>query len=226
MGTSAINQALFFTRNALRSIDADAVEQYNIPSIVLMENAARSAATIILESTDAAVQNNIVILCGRGNNGGDGYGVARHLANAGCHVSILQLGEPRGEDAKVNASICAAMHISQTSWIKGSHNDTFLYIDAIFGTGLDRTVTGDYADAIHACNEHSAPCISLDIPSGLDCDSGLPLGCCIEATMTISFVGMKLGFQNESAERVLGEVVIADIGCPQALLQKYGSTTT
>lgn len=226
MGTSAINQALFFTRNALRSIDADAVEQYNIPSIVLMENAARSAATIILESTDAAVQNNIVILCGRGNNGGDGYGVARHLANAGCHVSILQLGEPRGEDAKVNASICAAMHISQTSWIKDAHNDTSLFIDAIFGTGLDRTVTGDYADAIHACNEHSAPCISLDIPSGLDCDSGLPLGCCIEATMTISFVGMKLGFQNESAERVLGEVVIADIGCPQALLHKYGSTTT
>lgn len=191
-----------------------------------MENAAKGAATVILDSTDLEVQSTIVVLCGRGNNGGDGYGVARHLSNAGCQVSILQLGQPEGEDAKVNASICSAMHISQTPWTKRAIKESTLFIDAIFGTGLDRTVTGDYADAIHACNEHPAPCISLDIPSGMDCDTGNSLGCCIEAAMTISFVGMKQGFQNESAEKVLGKVVITDIGCPQSLLQKYGSTTT
>lgn len=226
MCTWSINQSPVFSQEALHSIDTDATEQYNIPSIVLMENAAKGAATIILDSTDAQVQNKIVILCGLGNNGGDGYGVARHLANAGCNISILQLGEPTSKDAKINASICSAMHIFQAPWAEDACNNATLFIDAIFGTGLDRTVTGKYADAIHVCNAHLSPCISLDIPSGMDCNSGLPLGCCIEAAMTISFVGMKLGFLEESAQHALGEVVIADIGCPQALLQKYSSSTT
>ena len=226
MCTWSINQSSVFSREALQSIDADATEQYNISSIVLMENAAKGAANIILDSTDSQVQSKIVILCGLGNNGGDGYGVARHLANVGCNISILQLGNPISKDAKINASICTAMQISQAPWAEDECNDATLFIDAIFGTGLDRTVTGKYADAIHVCNAHRSPCISLDIPSGMDCDSGLPLGCCIEAAMTISFVGMKRGFLEESAKHVLGKVVITDIGCPRALLQKYSSSTT
>ena len=226
MPDSSINQTLFFSRDALRAIDADATKIFNIPSLILMENAAIGATTIILESTNAELRENILVLCGCGNNGGDGYGVARHLVNAGCTVTLLQCGEPRSEDAKTNASICSAMEIPQFQWNEFDCTNATLFIDALFGTGLDRTVTGVFEKAIEATNAHSAPCVSLDIPSGMDCDTGLPLGCCFQASMTISFVGMKLAFQNESAESAVGKIVITDIGCPQSLLQTYGSVGT
>ncbi len=197
-----------------------------MPSIVLMENAAMGATDCILNSTEVEIRDNIVLVCGCGNNGGDGYAVARHLANANCTVSILQIGEPQSSDAKTNATICDAMNIPMLPWSKEAHSNATLCIDAIFGTGLDRTIKGAYMDAIHACNEHIAPCISLDIPSGMDCDTGEPLGCCVNAWMTISFVGMKLGFSADSAKKHLGKIVIAEIGCPQVLLQKYGNGTS
>ena len=191
-----------------------------------MENAARGAAEIILNSIKDEMKINIVILCGSGNNGGDGYAVARHLINGGCNVSILQLGEPKSIDARTNATICDAMGISIMPWSQDACHDSMLFIDAIFGTGLDRTVEGIYEKAINSCNALPIPCISLDIPSGMDCDTGHALGCCIESWITISFVGMKLGFLCASADKYLGKVVITNIGCPQVLLQKYGNTPT
>jgi len=216
----------FFSREALRAIDHDAVEQYNIPSIVLMENAARNATEFILNSIDHELRENIVVLCGGGNNGGDGYAVSRHLTNSNCNVHIVQLTEPCSSDAVVNASICRAMGIPTSPWNKDICCEALVLIDAMFGTGIDRPVQGVYEDAINTCNLCSSPCISLDIPSGLDCNSGKPLGSCIEATLTISFVGMKQGFMNESAKKFLGDVLIADIGCPITLLEKYGNSPT
>ena len=218
MNNNRNNCDVLYSREQLEKIDQDATQKFGIPSIVLMENAARNAAAIILDSTDAKIRNTTVLLCGRGNNGGDGYGVARHLVNASCNVHILQLGEPNTNDAKTNASICAAMKISISAWNEERYSKASLCIDAIFGIGIDRTVEGRYADAIKGCNENETPCISLDIPSGLDCNTGVPLGCCIHSIQTITFVGKKLGFQNETAKQYLGKVVIADIGCPQSLL--------
>ena len=226
MNRFTFNQDLFYSREALRSIDVDATELFNIPSIVLMENAAKNASNIIREQVDTEVQKEIVILCGRGNNGGDGYGVARHLAIASCNVTILQLGKPTSQDARIQASICHAMNIPISPWSIDGCSDASMFIDAIFGTGIDRTVTGQFLESIQACNAHFSPCISLDIPSGMDCDTGMPHGCCIDALMTISFVGMKLGFGVESAQRFLGNVMITGIGCPNTLLTKYGKTTT
>ena len=114
------------------------------------------------------------------------------------------------------------MGIPTFPWNKEICCDALVIVDAIFGTGVDRTVEGVYEDAIKTCNLCTSPCISLDIPSGMDCNSGLPLGCCIKATLTISFVGMKKGFLNNSARMNLGDVVVADIGCPNELLEKYG----
>ncbi len=191
-----------------------------------MENAAKGSADIVLESVPHKVLEKITILCGRGNNGGDGYGVARHLTNKGCFVRLLQLGNPQTEDSITNASICEEMNIPCTSWDENICEDSSLIIDAIFGTGLDRVVEGVYAEAITAVNKLDAPCISLDIPSGLHCDTGVPLGCCIQAFMTLSFVGMKLGFSHDVAKDYLGEVEIVDIGCPINLLREYGSDTS
>ena len=226
MNVFPFNQTHYFSRNALRAIDSDAIEKFGIPSIVLMENAAKGAANIILDSTESNGIEKISIMCGRGNNGGDGYAVARHLANAGGSVYIVQLGEPNSKDAITNASICEEMNIPSTAWTEKTDSNATLIIDAIFGTGLNRTVEGIYADAIHACNAQHAPCVALDIPSGLDCDTGKPLGCCVHATMTISFVGMKQGFLQEGAKKFLGKVVTTDIGCPMTLLHTYGSAIT
>jgi NAD(P)H-hydrate epimerase len=223
---SSINQTLLFSRESLREIDSCSVNQYNIPSIVLMENAARGASDIIIDSIKDDMKNNIVILCGSGNNGGDGYAVARHLVNGGCCVSILQLGEPKSEDARTNATVCAVMGIPMEPWTHDACYKASLFIDAMFGTGLDRDVEGIYEKAINSCNSLSTPCISLDIPSGMDCDTGRTLGCCIKAWITISFVGMKVGFLCETANKYLGKVEFTDIGCPQTLLQQYGNTPT
>ena len=113
-----------------------------------------------------------------------------------------------------------------TRWITGSICSESLIIDAIFGTGLNRKVTGDCADAINEINASDCRCISLDIPSGLDCDKGIPHGCCVQAAETITFVGCKLGFENGEASRFTGNVSVVDIGCPHCLLQAYGVVAT
>jgi NAD(P)H-hydrate epimerase len=220
------NHQTVFSRDGLRTIDSDAVEYYGLPSIVLMENAARGAAACVLNVADDAQRQNVIIICGCGNNGGDGYAVARYLANDGCVVSILQIGKPKTNDAILNATVAEKMGIPISPWTPNTLKPGALVIDALFGTGLDRTIEGDIADAIHAINESSSCRISLDIPSGLDCDSGFPLGCCIKATMTVTFVGIKVGFLNSTAEQYLGTVKIVDIGCPACLLNTYGFSAT
>lgn len=226
MTTQRNEQPYFYTREALRNIDSEATSTYKIPSIVLMENASKNAAHIIQHSVCDMNKRNIVILCGQGNNGGDGYAIARHLKNNDYAVSILEFGEPKSPDAIVNASVCSAMNIPRLDWDESKLHGATLCIDAIFGTGLDRKIEGKFANAIQTCNDHPATCVSIDIPSGLDCNQGIPLGVCIEASLTISFVGQKIGFQKESAKKYLGEVVVADIGCPKLLLKTYGSTST
>ena len=207
-------QTLVFSREALQAIDTDAVEQYNIPSIVLMENAGRGAAEILVKTIAEPLLATIVVVCGSGNNGGDGYVVARHLSNNGCGVSILQVAKPKTQDAITNATICDSMGIHIEDWSSDCASNATLLIDALFGTGLDRTVEGMNSQVIQSMNESNATCIALDIPSGLDCDSGRPLGCSIHATMTVSFVGLKKGFLNKSAGKYIGEVLISSIGCP------------
>lgn len=213
-----------FSKEALQTIDADSVQFFKIPSIVLMENAAIGACKCIL--TSGLCLHHITILCGTGNNGGDGYAVARHLHNAGCTVSICTAGSPKTSDAKTNAVICRQMSIEQHSWGEVSFEHTTLFVDALFGIGLDREVCGAYESIVTACNSHHAPTIALDIPSGLDCETGLPLGCCIEAKQTVTFVGVKPGFLQESARKYTGEIHIAEIGCPKSLVEKYKVAVT
>lgn len=226
MSSTTNNPSTMFSREGLLSIDREATKTYGMPSIMLMENAARGAARIIASSIDDVLRSNVIVVCGSGNNGGDGYAAARHLANDGCEVRILQLNEPNTEDAKTNAGIVERMGIQTSDWSAELLENASLIIDAIFGTGLNRTVEGKYFEAIQTINANPAPCFALDIPSGLDCDTGEPHGCCIEAAKTISFVGMKQGFLNNFAEMYLGEVMITGIGCPHTLLQKYALTAT
>ena len=218
---------LVFDRQAARSVDQAAIQEYGIPGMVLMENAARGLTTAALEMIRNQIHPRVLVICGDGNNGGDGYAVARHLHNHQVSVTIASQGEPHpSSDAAVNLKICRNMKLcfidlqSVDEWNRA--NRPCLIIDAIFGTGLDRHVTGIWAEIINWMNSAKVPVLAADLPSGMDCDTGEPLGCCVRATRTVTFVGIKQGFLGLDAQKLLGDVTVADIGAPRELLERFG----
>ncbi len=211
-------------RDSVRAVDRAATDEYGIPGVVLMENAARALAveTLAMMPKTAGL---VVIVCGSGNNGGDGWALARHLHNAGSDVRIAPLGEPReGTDAAVNCHICRNMKLREIVGddLPAHFADCDLVVDAIFGTGLDRGVTGAAATVIERINRSGRPVLAVDVPSGLDCDTGQPLGSTIRAARTVTFVARKPAMNVEAARAYTGEVVVADIGAPVELLERFG----
>ena len=211
------SRLMVMNRQDIRSLDRLATEEYGIPGIALMENAATGAAVIALDMLDGA--GDVLIVCGSGNNGGDGWAMARHLANAGCDVTIRSISLPKPDtDAAVNASICNNMGIPTTEdWPEAD-----LLIDAVLGTGLDRPVEDDLLDVIKSINAASSPVLSLDIPSGLDADSGTPLGDAVVADVTATFAAWKQGFLNLESMRWTGTIHTIDIGTPASLHNRLG----
>ena len=208
------------TRKQSREIDRRAVEELHLPGIVLMENAARALAAAAAQMLDG--KRRVLIVCGGGNNGGDGYAVARHLHNCGAGVSILatkKVEELKG-DAGTNARVAAAMELSIQSAtpeaVRAAEVD--LVIDALLGTGLTEPPREDAVGLIEAMNAHPAAVLAADVPSGLDCDKGRPLGACVRADRTVTFVAEKAGFGAASARDYLGEVSVGDIGVPPELV--------
>jgi NAD(P)H-hydrate epimerase len=210
-------------RAGVRSVDRAAVEEYGVPSIVLMENAARALAQEALAMLAEADGDVALIICGSGNNGGDGWALARHLHNAGVSPVVAPLGAPRaGTDAAVNAAICRRMEIAEIAPDRlDDVPSPALVVDAIFGTGLDRPVAGAAADAIAWINAWGGPVLAVDIPSGMDGDTGRALGVMVRATCTVSFVGAKPGFAAPGASDATGRVVIGDIGAPRELTLRF-----
>ena len=217
---------LIFTRSALREIDRRAVDEYKIPIPVLMENAGRAVACHLL--THRPPKGRILILTGPGNNGGDALVAARWLANANLPVTIL-LAAPRDKftgPAAAQLATIDAMHLpveeatlghpELRDWIvEGDPAD--ILIDGLFGTGLSRPIEGLPAEIILAANASGRRIVAVDIPSGLDADTGEVLGVAIRASETVSFCGGKTGFAK--ARPYTGEVHIADIGIPRSLLE-------
>lgn len=213
---------LHLTREQLRRIDRLATERYHIPSIALMENAARAVADEACRMLAGEVVGKILVLCGGGNNGGDGLAVARHLHNRGAHVSIALLTDPAryDGDARINWRITEAMKIAASRFDARMLVDPppILVIDAVFGTGLTQPPREPFPTVAAAVNDSGIPVLAVDLPSGLDCDTGVPPGACIVATRTVTFVAEKVGFTKPEARRVLGDVIVGDIGCPCELI--------
>ena len=211
-------------RDSVRAVDRAAITEFGIPGIVLMENAARALAVearVMLADTVGSV----VIVCGSGNNGGDGWALARHLHNTGSDVKIAPLAEPReGGDAAVNCRICRAMSLAEVAIddLPTHLAACDLIVDAIFGTGLDRAVTGTAAAVIERINQSARPVLAVDVPSGLDCDTGQPLGTAVRAMRTVTFVARKPGMDVVTAKAYTGRVVVGDIGAPVELLERFG----
>lgn len=219
---------IVLNREEMRELDRLAIQEFGIPGIILMENAGRGVVDYLLS---CKIQGNIIICCGKGNNAGDGFVIARHLDNLGLSPLILLFADPNDlkGDAKINYDIVIKSLlpitivreqnfskiitdlISKSDWI----------IDAIFGTGLNGIVKPPYDAVIQVINSSDAEIIAVDIPSGLDCDTGKPLGIAVKAKSTITFVCNKKGFSNLEAKNYIGQVHIVDIGIPQVLLNKY-----
>jgi NAD(P)H-hydrate epimerase len=211
-------------RESVRAVDRAAIAEYGIPGVVLMENAARALAVEALAML-ADTNGSVAIVCGSGNNGGDGWALGRHLHNAGANVTIAPLGDPReGGDAAVNCGICRKMKLREIAAddLPAQLQGCDLVVDAIFGTGLDRAVTGSAAEVIERINESGRPVLAVDVPSGLDCDSGEPMGKTVRATRTVTFVARKPAMNVDAARVYTGQVVVGDIGAPVELLARFG----
>jgi NAD(P)H-hydrate epimerase len=213
------------TRRQVREVDRRAIEVYGVPGIVLMENAARGAVEVAWEMLGSNVRRgrNVVIVCGSGNNGGDGLAVARHLHNRGVQILVVLAADEFKGDAATNWEIVREMDISRCdlSHAAGVFDPRAvdLIVDALFGTGLTRAVKGDLSQLIDQMNASEIPILAIDLPSGLDCDTGEPLGPdCVRATRTVTFVAEKAGFANPVSRQYTGDVVIADIGCPKEII--------
>jgi NAD(P)H-hydrate epimerase len=196
-----------------------------MPTVVLMENAGRNAAAWLRDRLQSG--DRVLIACGPGNNGGDGGVVARHLDAWGFAVRVLWFAAT--EHIKGDAAI--QHEILEKSGIKQDHVgidtlpnvnwDADWVVDALLGTGLTRPVEGLLASAIEAMNRGGAPILALDLPSGLDADTGQPLGSTVRAKATVTFVAPKLGFRSETAQPYLGEVFVAEIGVSRCLLEEF-----
>ncbi len=219
---------LFMTREQIRNYDKIAVEQFGIESSVLMENAGKGAVEVILKRYPNAQQ--IAIIAGPGNNGGDGFVVARHLANSGKKISVfLVASEPaiRG-DAKLNLEIIKKMHltitpVSQDSPLTSANLLGFdLLIDALLGTGVSRNLDGLLYDTVQAVNLSLIPTVSLDIPSGLNSDTGFPCGTAVKANSTVTFGHLKRGLLLFPGAELAGEIDVVPIGAPNIVSEQSG----
>jgi NAD(P)H-hydrate epimerase len=213
------------SRAQSREIDRRSIEEYHIPGIVLMENAARAVADVVCEMLAGRQNRSVLILCGGGNNGGDGLAAARHLHNRNIQVAIALTTDPSRYqgDALINWQIVSAMRLPVLPADPNSLATTSasLFIDAIFGTGLTQPPRAPFDQIVAVIERASIPVLAVDIPSGLDCDTGRLLGpACIRAARTVTFAAEKIGFAEPGAQNYLGSVAVADIGCPRELIEQ------
>ena len=216
------------TAAQMRQLDQQTIEEMGIPSVVLMENAGRTTYQILRQEFPD-LDDPVVVLAGRGNNGGDGFVVARYLANAGHEVLVLLLAEKSqvGGDAKINLDILEQLTVpvreitSEEALLEQIPllEDASLLVDALLGTGLNSNVKGLYQAAITLINDTPAPVLAIDIPSGLSADSGHPQGVAVLADVTVTYGWPKLGQILPPGRELVGRLWQVDISIPPALAE-------
>ena len=220
-------KCVVMSRDEVRAFDSWAINTLGIPGVVLMENAGRSCAELIKDKLAGVASPRVCIFCGTGNNGGDGYVIARHLLNSGFKVAVIIVGERRKikGDAKINLDILEGLgqSIEQLNInepdiagkVEAFTADADMLVDSLFGTGLGGQLSDEYKQLIESINAQNCPILAVDIPSGLDCDTAEPLGAAIRASYTVTFVSAKTGFIRHgrtSSAQYTGEVFVASIG--------------
>ncbi|HEY1694493.1 MAG TPA: NAD(P)H-hydrate dehydratase [Polyangiaceae bacterium] len=224
------------SRAQMRAFDEHAIRACGVPSVVLMENAGRGATDVLVRELlegDAA-NARVIVVCGTGNNGGDGFVVARHLLVRGADPSVYLCGDPGRVSPDARANLDAWRGLGGEVFevavdgpleaLATAMAGADLVVDALFGTGLDRAVEGFFAGVVKAVNAAPAPRFSVDLPSGLDADTGEALGVCVEAQLTVTFAHHKLGLLTPGGALRAGRVFVVDIGVPAALVAHVGGS--
>ncbi len=223
---------LVLTAAEMAELDAKTIREAGIPGIVLMENAAQGAAAFFLRAVPDLLKKPITVVAGGGNNAGDGFAMARIFHSRGAHVSVVCLRSPQklGGDGLTNFSILEKIGIPVTIWDETKDFDaqwkavsgSGAVIDAILGTGLKSGVKGLYREVIQRLNGLNVPVLSVDIPSGLDASTGLPLGAAVKAFATATFGFLKVGCVIERGPELTGRLEVIDIGIPPGLVASSG----
>ena len=216
------------TAAQMREADRYTIEEIGIPSLVLMENAGRQVVAAIESAFESKLDGRVAVLCGRGNNGGDGFVIARTLLQHGIDTSVFVIGslaDVRG-DARTNLDILGRLGVTvvevadEQSWELhfSEVSQCALIVDAIFGTGLKSAVAGMMETVIADVNASEIPIVSVDLPSGMSADTPHLIGDCIDASLTVTLAAPKLPLVLPPAEAYAGDVVIADIGIPYEVI--------
>ncbi|HVS35397.1 MAG TPA: NAD(P)H-hydrate epimerase [Gemmataceae bacterium] len=221
---------MFLSREQSRALDKRLIDDIGVPGVVLMENAGRGTAELLLR---LGARGPVVVCCGKGNNGGDGFVIARWLDNAGVPVRVLLFAQPEeltGDaaimhrilarsgppiDARPGKDVDAAAlrdELAKAEWL----------VDALFGSGLQGPVRPPFDRIIEAINASGARVLAVDIPSGLDADKGEPMGPTIRALHTATIAAMKQGFARPEAAAWLGQVHVIDMGAPRRAVEAAG----
>ena len=221
---------MVLTCQQCRQFDQLAIKEFGIPGVVLMENAGIGCVAEMLRRGWSAPT---AILCGGGNNGGDGFVIARHLLNRGMDVTTVLLADPEklAGDASLNFQILnkmkAPIELANSSWNAESFESLFrnlgdqpVIVDAMLGTGATGELRPPYRFAVEAANRFAAKKVAIDIPSGLDGDSGQGDPAFV-ADLTCTFVARKVGFEIARSAQYLGEVAVIDIGAPKSIFERF-----
>lgn len=213
-----------YSISQIRQLEKMAIEQFNVPEDALMNRAGESAFNCLRRSWPNA--KNILVICGPGNNGGDGFVLAKNAHDLGLKVTIYLLGDKDAYSTVAKATLMACqtakMSIEAFGEIKG---DVDLVVDAILGIGISKEVTGSIKEAITAINAKNLPVLALDVPSGVDADTGSIKGVAIKAHTTITFIGLKQGLHTNDAVDYCGDILLDRLDLPNALFESVKTDT-
>lgn len=218
------------TAEQMREIDRKAIEGYGIPGIVLMENASLGIINLIKKEHETLKNKNIVVFAGTGNNGGDALGIARHAYNAGANVLVILVGSDESVkgDALINLNIIKKMGINLVVVQDDSYNEEItasllmsdIVVDGLLGTGINKPVKGFMAEIINIINNADRYTVSIDVPSGINVDTGEICGTCVRATKTAALALPKVGTIIGEGTKFAGRVEISDIGIPKGIIHE------
>ncbi len=211
-----------YTAAQVRELDRLAIEEQGTPSLTLMERAGADALDVLTGRYPGA--GNLVVLCGGGNNAGDGYVLARLARQAGLEVRVIALVEPgrlKGDAAASAQKYLQTGSVETALALEGAD----IIVDALLGSGLNRPVEGSFAEAIELINAASVTVFALDIPSGLNADTGVCLGSAVRADATITFIGLKRGLFTAEGPEFCGEILFSDLGTPADIHVAVGAET-
>jgi NAD(P)H-hydrate epimerase len=222
------------SRDEVREVDRRAIAECKMSGLVLMENAGRGCVDLLCH---LGCRGPVVVVCGKGNNGGDGFVIARHLDLRGIAVKVLLLTSPADLEGDAAANLRILQHCDvpivdlsvaasgafDPGWLMTELADAEWIVDALLGTGARGIPRPPLDTAIRVLNQHSAHKLAIDLPSGVDCDTGEPAEPTFRADHTATFVAPKLGFANPHAAEFVGQLYVLDIGAPRRLIEEIAA---